>query len=413
MSKLNRLLGGAVLAAAFTLGASAQAQAQSARAVERSGATFHVEACPGPTAPGTARCHAHVVTDSQGVPIVTDSRGRPLRGPPIAGTSYTAAQLRAAYGIPKDNGAPGSGPTVAVVDAYGYPGAESDLAQYRSTMSLGDCTTANGCLSIVGQDGGAPPTKTNLGWEQETALDLDMVSAMCPSCKILLVEADSNNFTDLSAAVQWAAGQNVIAISNSYGGSEGSWVGSVDADYQNPNGVVTASTGDSGYGVQFPASGSSVTATGGTTLHYSTSSRTETAWSGAGSGCSSYIGKPPWQSTIPDSLCPNRAVADVSADADPNTGVKVYGPTRRGSGWLVFGGTSVASPLIAGVYAEAVVQNNSAAPTAGGVYGNASSLHDITSGSNGSCGGTALCTSVTGWDGPTGLGTPDGLTDFQ
>jgi hypothetical protein len=130
----------------------------------------------------------------------------------------------------------------------------------------------------------------------------------------------------------------------------------------------------------------------------------ETAWSGAGSGCSAYEPKPAWQT---DPGCTRRSVADVSADADPNTGVAVY-DTYHSGGWLVFGGTSVASPIIAGVY-----ELNGGAPTFGSdPYSHTSSLFDVLSGSNGSCGGSYLCTAGLGYDGPTGLGTPNGSSAF-
>jgi subtilase family serine protease len=230
-----------------------------------------------------------------------------------------------------------------------------------------------------------------------------MVSAICPSCTILLVEAKSNSMADLGAAVNYAASvPGVVAISNSYGGREFSGETSYEVYYNHPGKAVTVSSGDNGYGVEFPAASRYVTAVGGTTLNQlnSTGGRngTETAWSGAGSGCSAYIPKPSWQTVAG---CGNRTVADVAAVADPNTGVWVY----YGGGWYVFGGTSVASPIIASVYALA-------GNTATIAYGSSSyaalagSLNDITSGSNGSCAGSYLCTAGPGYDGPTGNGTP-------
>jgi subtilase family serine protease len=177
--------------------------------------------------------------------------------------------------------------------------------------------------------------------------------------------------------------------------------------------VITASSGDSGYGVEYPAASQYVTAVGGTSLSTSSNSRgwTESVWStssteGAGSGCSAYDAKPTWQT---DTGCSDRTVADVSAVADPATGVAVY-QTYGASGWAVYGGTSVASPLIAAVYADA------GTPTvdypAADLYANTSSLNDVTSGSTTSCSPAYLCTAETGYDGPTGLGTPNGLTAF-
>jgi len=232
-----------------------------------------------------------------------------------------------------------------------------------------------------------------------------MASAICPNCKILLVQSTNNSFANLAAAVDYAASYaGVVAISNSYGGSEYGGEVADQAHYNNPtqNGIaVTVSSGDSGYGVEFPAASSNATAVGGTHLVLGSP---ETVWNGAGSGCSAYIAKPSWQN---DTGCARRTVADVSAVADPNTGVSVYGPTsRRTSQWLVFGGTSVAAPLIAGVYAISGVVNLQT------TYSRPNGFNDVTSGSNGNCGGTYLCTGVAGYDGPTGLGTPNGTTSF-
>jgi subtilase family serine protease len=221
------------------------------------------------------------------------------------------------------------------------------------------------------------------------------------------VQANTNSFANLAAAVDYAANYpGVVAISNSYGGSEYSGEVNDQAHYNNPtlraNPIaVTVSSGDNGYGVEFPAASSNATAVGGTHLVLG---QPETVWNGAGSGCSAYIAKPSWQT---DTGCARRTVADVSAVADPNTGVAVYGPSsRRTSQWMVFGGTSVAAPLIAGVYAISGVVNLQT------TYSRPNGFNDVTSGSNGNCGGTYLCTGVVGYDGPTGLGTPNGTTSF-
>jgi subtilase family serine protease len=279
---------------------------------------------------------------------------------------------------------------------------------YRSQFGLPPCTTSNGCFKKVNQGGiqGSYP-RTDTGWSQESALDLDMVSAMCPGCSILLVEANSSGYSDLVLAVNTAAAMGAHVISNSYGGGEAGT--STYEPYYNYAGIaVIVSSGDSGYGVQFPASSPHVTAVGGTTLQRSSTTRgwSEAAWSGAGSGCSNVYPKPSWQT---DPGCSKRTVADVSAVADPNTGVAVYGPARRNrSGWLVFGGTSVGAPLIGGVYGV----NGGSVTYGSNPYHNTSALFDVTSGSNGSCGGSYLCTAVAGYDGPTGLGTPNGTTAF-
>jgi subtilase family serine protease len=305
------------------------------------------------------------------------------------------ADLQSAYKLP--SGTAGSGRTVAIVDAYNAPNAEADLGVYRSQFGLPACTTANGCFRKVNQNGGTTYPRNNGGWAEEISLDLDMVSAICPNCHILLVEASSASFANLGAAVNRAAAMGANAISNSYGGSDASDA-TYGSYYNHPGIAVTVSSGDAGYGVEYPASSHYVTAVGGTSLSKSGSSRgwTETAWSGAGSFGTG---------------CGRRAVADVSAVADPNTGVAVYDSyAYQGlSGWLVFGGTSVASPIIAGVYGLA---GNAASIDNNYPYTHSGSLFDVTSGSNGSCGTSQWCHARAGWDGPTGLGTPNGTGAF-
>ena len=366
----------------------------------RGGGVYHVAVCPHGNPFGTARCHAHVVTDARGNPI----NGRLSPNATGAPSGYGPADLRSAYNITSN----GTTTTVAIVDAYGYPNAESDLATYRSQYGLPACTTANGCFKKVNQTGGTLAPRTNTGWDQEQALDLDMVSSMCPSCHILLVQATSSSYVNLGTAVNTAAATpGVTVISNSYGGSE-SGTTSYASYYNHPGKAITVSTGDSGYGVQFPASAPTVIAVGGTHLVRSSGGRgwTETAWTSGGSGCSTVYAKPSFQH---DALCTMRMEADVSAIGDPNTGVAVYGPGSGGrSQWMVFGGTSVAAPLIGGIYG-----NTGHTPSdASGIYANAASLNDVTSGSNGSCGGTYFCTAQAGYDGPTGNGTPNGTTAF-
>ena len=397
---MYRFVSGALLAGAMVLAGAQVASAQSAVGlVARSGATFHVPACPGSQAPGQARCHARIVTDIQGNPLVGVNVGTGLPA------GYGPADLQLAYQVSGVS----SNATIVIVDAYGYDSAEQDLAVYRSTYNLPPCTTANGCFRKLNQRGvaGSYPNQ-NTGWAQESALDLDMASAMCPTCKIVLVEADSPTYGNLAAAESTASAvAGVRAISNSYGGGEAGSA-SYEPAYNHPGVAITVSSGDSGYGVQFPASSPHVTAVGGTSLRRDGSARgfSESAWSGAGSGCSGVYAKPGWQG---DPNCNNRTVADVSAIADPNTGVAVYGPARGPkSGWLVFGGTSVAAPLVAGVYAA-----GSGTITYGSdPYGHTSALFDVTSGSNGSCAGLYLCTAGPAYDGPTGLGTPKGVTAF-
>lgn len=360
---------------------------------------LHARVCPGAEV-GAARCHSWVRVDATGKPLATT-------GP----SGYGPADLQSAYALAAASASNGAGATIAIVDAYDDPNAEADLGVYRSQFGLPACTTANGCFKKINQTGGTNYPRANGGWAQEISLDLDMASAICPNCKILLVEASSNSFANLSAAVDQAARTpGVVAISNSYGGAEYSGEVSDQTHYNHPGIAVTVSSGDNGYGVEFPAASQYVTAVGGTSLNSASNARgwTETVWSGAGSGCSAYIAKPSWQV---DGGCARRTVADVSAVADPNTGVAVYDSYayRGASGWMVFGGTSVAAPVIAGVYALA---GNTASINYGSYsYSHTSSLFDVVSGSNGSC-GSYLCTGGAGFDGPTGNGTPNGIGAF-
>jgi subtilase family serine protease len=236
-----------------------------------------------------------------------------------------------------------------------------------------------------------------------------MASAMCPGCSILLVEASSASLANLAAAVNRAASMGAHVISNSYGGSEAG-TQNTEQLYNYAGIAVTASSGDGGFGVEFPAASPHVTAVGGTSLTRAagtTRGFTETAWVDAGSGCSTVYAKPTWQK---DTGCAKRTVADVSAVADPNTGVAVFGPSGNGnrSAWLVFGGTSVSAPLVAGLYGV----NDTAVNHGSDPYRHTANLHDVTSGSNGTCTVAYLCTAVAGYDGPTGLGTPNGVAAF-
>jgi subtilase family serine protease len=383
------------LALAVTVGVALATAVMSAPTSSASPAarSWHGSArtCPAAST-GFAACLARVVLDASGKPLATS-------GP----SGYGPADIRSAYKLT----AAGSG-TVAIVDAYDDPTAESDLAVYRAQFGLAACTTANGCFKKVNQTGGSTPPKANAGWATEISLDLDMVSATCPGCHILLVEASSNSFANLGTAVNYAAGvTGVLAISNSYGGSDSTQT----AAYNHPGIAITASTGDAGYGVESPASYNSVVAVGGTSLRTASNARgwTETAWRGAGSGCST-INATTIQNTALTS-CSKKANADVSAVADPQTGVSVYDTTRyQGrSGWQVYGGTSASSPIIASVYA---MGGNLSGYPAAYTWSHSSGLFDVTSGSNGTCSTSVWCHAGVGWDGPTGLGTPNGTTSF-
>ncbi|MFE9453033.1 hypothetical protein [Streptomyces sp. NPDC006739] len=368
------------------------------------GAAHVKHLCAHATAPGHVACLAEARTD-----VVQHLGVRPNTAP----SGYGPSDLQSAYNLPSSTA--GSGRTVAIVDAMDDPNAESDLAAYRSQYNLPACTTANGCFKKVNQTGGTTYPSADSGWAGEISLDLDMVSAACPQCHILLVEASSADMTDIGTAENEAVALGAKYVSNSFGGAEDPTETTADVQYFNHPGVaITVSAGDSGYGVEYPASSPYVTAVGGTSLSRAGNTRgwSESVWStdstdGTGSGCSADEAKPTWQS---DTGCGKRTVADVSAVADPATGVAVY-DTYGANGWDVYGGTSASSPLIAATYALAGTPTANSYPSSY-PYGHRSALNDVTSGSNGTCSTSYLCAAATGYDGPTGLGTPNGTAAF-
>lgn len=362
--------------------------------------------CPGPTK-NNFRCHARVVTDPQGKPNVT-----------ITPSGYGPFQFRGAYNL---TGTAFTTQTIAIVDAYNQPNILSDLNTYSRQFGIpqmNSCavsagTAASPCFQKVDQNGGTNYPGVNSGWALETSLDVEVAHAICQNCNILLVEATSATYADLMAAVDRARLMGATVISNSYGSSEFSSQTTLDSHFNYPGTAFTFSSGDSGYGPSYPAGSQYVTAVGGTTLNIDSGNNyvSESAWSGSGSGCSVYESKPSWQT---DTLCANRTIADVSADADPSTGAAVYSSVKYQGrkGWFKVGGTSLSSPLIAGVYALSGNTGNATTYGSSIPYSNPSFLHDIMSGANGSCGGTYLCTALSGYDGPTGLGTPKGIGGF-
>jgi len=435
---------GSVPASPVAVGAQAPgaAAASNTRSVATGNAAYgHSHKVCGDAPAGSARCHSLVRDDLAPTHLASDAKPdrRPAPSPapsptsspvttptpgatatPPSGTpppcthnsginGFQPCELQKAYNLTSFSTANGASSTVAIVDAYDDPNAEADLANYRSTFGLPACTTANGCFRKVNQTGGTTYPTANASWGQEISLDLDMVSAICPNCKILLVEGTTSSNANLAAAVDEAAALGATSISNSYGSAENT---AYDSHYNNHPGItVTASSGDSGYGTQSPASAVNVVAVGGTALTAGGTrpgGYSETAWTSAGSGCSTSNAKPAWQTFT---ACGTfRGEADVSAVADPNTGVAVYdsfGGGKTATGWLVFGGTSVASPIIGAVYGLAHTGESNASK----LYSNANALFDVTSGSNGSC-GAPVCTAGAGWDGPTGLGSPNGIAAF-
>ncbi|MFI1091381.1 peptidase S8 [Streptomyces sp. NPDC020917] len=396
---------GIALTAAAGLAVTGFALSPAAGAAAASHGLTTVRSCAVSTHPGVMACKALKVTSGANSLAASARSVNPAATP----SGYGPSDLRSAYALPSTGG---SGATVAIVDAYDDPKAEADLATYRAQYGLPACTTANGCFKKVGQSGTSTLPSADAGWAEEISLDLDMVSATCPSCHILLVEATSATMANLGKSVNTAVSLGAKYVSNSYGGGESSSDTSYDSSYFNHPGVaITVSAGDSGYGAEYPAASKYVTAVGGTSLKKSSTTRgwTDTVWSGTGSGCSAYDAKQSWQT---DTGCSKRTIADVSAVADPATGVAVYDSYGGDSGWEVFGGTSASSPIIASVYALAGTPSSGSTP-ASFPYAHTTSLNDVTSGSNGSCSSSYLCTAKSGYDGPTGLGTPNGTAAFK
>lgn len=322
---------------------------------------------------------------------------------------YGAADLRSAYKIPAAGGA---STTVAIVIAFDVPNAEKDLAVYRKTMGLPPCTSANGCFTKLNQRGikGDYPMADG-GWALEASMDLDMVSAACPSCKIMLVEADDNYMDSLAEATRTATRKGATVISHSYGGDESGYIWQIRDAYEKTGTISVASSGDWGFtAASAPAVFRKVLAVGGTTLTRKPGSARgwdEDVWGGAGSACSAYIAKSPWQK---DTHCSMRTVSDVSAVADPQTGVAVYdtyeNPFGLEPGWVVGGGTSASAPYVAGLIGRA---GNSTTFTSKTPYTTRESFFDVVGGANGICGGDYLCNGLKGYDAPTGVGSPNGL----
>jgi subtilase family serine protease len=356
-----------------------------------------------PDVPSMAVCTSTLHCFAQ---VVTDDANR-IKSDASKPSGFGPSDLISAYHLKSVTTTSG---TIAIVDAYNYAAAESDLAKYRSQYGLPACTTSSGCFKRVNQNGAASPLPANApandDWTVEAALDLDMASAACPTCKLILVEADDDQGDGLYVANTGAASLSPTVISNSWGAPE-SGSETANEKYFNHSGIGTfVASGDDGYdeggsGPSYPSTSAHVTAVGGTTLKKSSSASrgwTETAWSDSGSSCSDSIAKPSYQTS---SVCSKRAASDVSAVANPSTGVAVY--NAKNGGWIVVGGTSAASPFVAGVYT--LYGLGGKAP--GWAYSETADFFDVTSGKNGTC-GTALCKAGTGWDGPTGVGTPNG-----
>ncbi len=360
-----------------------------------------VAACPS-ARPDEAQCLALIRSGPQ---IVPDGGSGPNGG-------FTPAQLEAAYNLPASSD--GAGQIVAIVDAYDDPNAASDLAYYRSYFGLPAANFTK--YNQEGQTGNYPQGNTE--WGLEETLDLDMVSASCPNCTIYLVEANSGSISDLEAAETEAVALGAHITSNSYACVSGPNCAFNKADYDTPGVAYVAAAGDYGYTsrVMVPAAFGSVVSAGGTSLYADPKVMRgfrETAWLGTGSGCSKER-KPSWQH---DSGCTHRTANDVAAISDPATGPAIY-DTDGYNGWLVGGGTSTASPFIAGVFGLA---GNASSQNGGETFWKRDhekpdDLFRIKRGYNGSCSPKYLCTDGTGeyrdYGGPTGWGTPNGVGAF-
>jgi subtilase family protein len=390
---------------------------------------------------GHHRCLAQILTFG-----AERSRSPRAVSPLAVPAGFGPADLQSAYGIDPYKLATTTPPLVAITDAFGYPKLEADLAVYRQTYGLPACTTASGCLKIVNQQGqttnlpSAPPASDD--WTVETALDVDMVSAACPRCRILVVQANDDTSNQqgvggLEIAQNTAVSLGATVISDSWGATEEAGAkpaqdrANADTTYYNHPGVaIFVASGDNGYddSIQttppppaggYPATSQYTIAVGGTHLVRTAGTArgwTESAWGVAlsqgqvdptrgagGSGCSLSIPKPAYQSASP---CAFKATADIAAVGDPQTGVAVYNTNGTNKGWSIVGGTSAAAPFVAAIFAAT---GNGSQTSGQFIANNASKLFDVTGGSNGTCpaGQELLCTARAGWDGPTGFGTPN------
>ncbi|HEX3081971.1 MAG TPA: S8 family serine peptidase [Candidatus Saccharimonadia bacterium] len=362
--------------------------------------TFSV--CTAP-ADGDAACSAKVFGDTSG--HVHPAATRPAAPPP----GMNPSQLRTAYGVTVSQAG-----RVGIVVANDNPNAQTDLNAYSQAFGLPTLpacksTTQASCFGKYDQRGGTLYPFRDRGWAFEASLDVQTVHALCPTCRIDLIEASSASFNNLMTAIDRAVTLGDKVVSMSWGAGEFSSETNYDSHFNVPGVSFLAATGDSGYGTLWPAASGKVVGVGGTTLTLDgTGARlAETAWSDGGSGCSRYEAKPAWQH---DTGCSKRTIADVAADADPATGIAIYSTYNPyGNGWFQVGGTSLSTPLIASLVAQTPAISQAGVFSA--LYGAAgsASLYDVTGGSNGSCTPAYLCTAGTGYDGPTGLGAPIGL----
>jgi kumamolisin len=325
-------------------------------------------------------------------------------------STETPQSMRAIYKLPSTGG---SG-TIAIVDAYHYPTAQNDLNVFSKRFGLPACTTSNGCFKVVYASGTKP--RTDCGWAQEAALDIEWAHAIAPNAKIVLVEAASNSFADMFKAVDVATsivttGGKRGEVSMSWGGDEFSGELKFDSHFQNTGVVYFAASGDVGGVTSYPSVSPYVVSAGGTSIQRSSTGAflREVAWSESGGGRSRYEFKPTYQNNVGGTSSTKRSSPDFSFNADPNSGVLVYDSTScQGlSGWLVFGGTSVSAPTLAGIVNLAGHFRSSSSSELSLIYANrknTSAFRDITVGAAGSF------TAHGGYDFVTGVGSNQGLT---
>jgi subtilase family serine protease len=330
-------------------------------------------------------------------------RGLPSGTLPDVLAGLHPADLQSAYALPSASA--GSGQTIGIAVAYDNPKLEADLAVYRKTFGLPICSTANGCFKKIAPSGllGAL-LLGNQAWGQESSIDVQVASAICPKCKLVVVEAASDAPAALLAAAKTAVANGATVVSDSYSLAEDA----SESDAAYAIGVpFVFGAGDTGAGAQWPSSSSHVIAVGGTSLARDGSARgwSETVWAGSGGGCSRYVAKPAWQH---DAGCAHRTANDIAAFADPNPGVAVFDSYLNDSpGWRTYGGTSVAAPIVAGAIALAG-NGKTELLDASRIYAHTASLNPVTAGRTGTC-GTYLCAAGPGYSAPAGNGSPSGV----